>query len=306
MPRPRVLILLAAYNGEKWIRQQLESILAQEGVELTVAIRDDGSSDGTLEEIARFSADDRVQLSPHSDRAGSAAQNFLALIVDHAAEDFDFVAFSDQDDIWHRNKLIRACRALSEGGFVGYSSATVAQWSDGRSAVLSQADAITATDFLFEGAGQGCTFVLRADFYGQARRFVRTHRSLTRELHYHDWMVYALARSWGYSWTFDPSPSTTYRQHGGNDTGARSTAAGARKRLALLRSGWYCKQLILISVACAAAAPGNGLFERWVALLGTRRNWRRRLRVALLCIRGGRRKKLDNLVVILAALAGWI
>ena len=52
--RPRVLVLLASYNGEKWIGQQLESILTQEGVELRVKVRDDGSSDGTLQEVERF------------------------------------------------------------------------------------------------------------------------------------------------------------------------------------------------------------------------------------------------------------
>src|SRR6185312_9972336 len=71
--RPRVLVLLASYNGEQWIARQLESILAQEGVELRVAIRDDGSSDRTLQEIERFASHERVRSSRSAERAGSAA-----------------------------------------------------------------------------------------------------------------------------------------------------------------------------------------------------------------------------------------
>lgn len=306
MRRPRVLVLLAAYNGSNWIRQQIESILSQEQIELLVVIGDDGSADATLQEVARFATDPRVKVPAHCNRAGSAAQNFLSLIAEHPADEFDFVAFSDQDDVWHPDKLIRACRALADGKAVGYSSATVALWSNGRSAVLSQVSTTTAADFLFEGAGQGCTFVLRADFYAKVREFLRAHRPLTRALHYHDWMIYALARAWGHSWTFDPSPSLTYRQHSENDTGARGTLAGTRKRLALLKNGWYGRQLVSVAEACVTASPNNEVVRQWAALLCMKRSWRRRLRLASLCIRGGRRRTADNIMVVFAALLGWI
>lgn len=305
-PRSRVLVLLASRDGARWIRQQLETVLAQEDVEVRIVVRDDGSTDTTLLEIAAFSPDGRVCLSCSSDGGGSAAQNFLTLILENPAEGFDYVAFSDQDDIWRPDKLARACRMLSGERSAGYSSATIALWPDGSTAPLQQADATTSADFLFEGAGQGCTFVLHADFYGRIRRFVSEHRPVTRRIHYHDWMVYALARSWGERWIFDSRPSVSYRQHDENDTGARASVAGARKRLALIRSGWYRKQLEAIAAVCAAAAPASSLIARWRSLLTGRRDWRRRLRIASFCLHGGRRKKLDTVVLVCSAIAGWI
>lgn len=269
-------------------------------------IADDGSSDGTLEEIARFRHSGRVTLSPPWPPTGSAAQNFLRLIRATSAANFDFVALADQDDVWQPTKLSRACRALSGSASIGYSSATVAAWPDGRELVLRQSTSPRAGDFLFEGAGQGCTFVLRADFYERVRRFVTAHAPLTREVHYHDWMIYALARSWGQSWTFDPAPSVLYRQHAGNDTGARATLSGVRKRLTLVKGGWYRTQLAAILALCVAAAPENGAIASWRSAFESRSGWRRRLRMAAFALRSGRRKRLDNAVVVLAALAGWI
>lgn len=301
-----MLILLASYNGVRWIRRQIESILTQEAVNARIVIADDGSSDGTLEEIARFPQSAGVTLSTPSSPAGSAAQNFLRLIRATPAADCDFVAFSDQDDLWHSTKLSRACRALSSSACVGYSSATIAAWPDGREFVLRQATRPRAGDFLFEGAGQGCTFVLRADFYERIRRFVTAHAPLTREVHYHDWMIYALARSWGQSWTFDPSPSVQYRQHTGNDTGARATLSGVRKRLTLIKGGWYRRQLAAILAICVAAAPEKSVIASWRSAFESQRGWRRRFRLAWFALRSGRRKRLDSAVVVLAALAGWI
>ena len=97
----------------------------------------------------------------------------------------------------------------------------------------------TASDFLFEGAGQGCTFVLTADLYERVRRFLLTGGEVTHGIHYHDWLVYALARSWGLHWCFDAQPSLRFRQHAGNDTGARGTLQGVARRLSRIRHGWY-------------------------------------------------------------------
>lgn len=301
-----MLVLLASYNGGRWIGRQIESILAQEAVAVRTVIADDGSSDETLEEIARFRPTGRVILSPPGAPTGSAAQNFLRLIRGASAAEFDFVALADQDDVWHPAKLSRACRALNSSASAGYSSATIAAWPDGREFTLRQTMRLRDADFLFEGAGQGCTFVLRADFYEKVRRFATTHEPLTREIHYHDWMIYALARSWGQSWTFDPTPSVRYRQHARNDTGARASISGVRKRLTLVKRGWYRTQLAAILAICVAAAPENSVIASWRSSFESPKGWRRRFRLAGFALRSGRRKPLDNAVVVFAALAGWI
>ena len=300
-------MLLACRNGARWIGEQLESILVQSGVELRIVVRDDGSSDATLAEIARFQADGRLELCAGCPPTGSAAQNFLALIRDNPADEFDFVAFADQDDTWYGHKLATACRMLRDSrGAVAYSSSTIARWPGGRTAVLTYSGRFTPVDFLFEGAGQGCTYVLRTDFYASVRAFILTHHPLTERVRYHDWMVYALARVWGNSWLFDPSPSMRYRQHEQNDTGARWTRRGLVRRLDRIRRGWYREQLIAIASICAAAAPAEPATKQWAQLLLAGDERQRRIRIALFCLQGARRRKLDNVIIAAAALAGWV
>jgi rhamnosyltransferase len=305
--RPRVLVLLATYNGSRWIREQVESILQQQAVDLTIAIRDDASTDGTRWELARFEHDPRVRITAATAPGGSAAGNFLALIRENPASAFDLVAFADQDDLWNPDKLRRAGELLAaSGGAAGYSSATVARWEDGRERLLKLSGAPTTSDFLFEGAGQGCTFVLTAEFYERVRRFLLDHENLTRGVHYHDWMVYALARSWGLGWCFDARPSMQYRQHARNDTGGRGTVGGVTRRLTLIRNGWYGTQLRAIAEVCRTAAPSNATILAWHRMLIRADGVRKRMATARLCLSGGRRRTRDNAIVVLAALCGWI
>lgn len=299
-------MLLASYNGARWIRQQIESILAQEQVDVQVVVKDDGSSDTTVATVDLLQATARVKLSRHSRHTGSAAQNFLALMRENPADDFQFVALADQDDAWNPNKLHRAVRTLARSGCAGYSSATVAVWPDGRSTLLRQSDSITSGDFLFEGAGQGCTFVLTAAFYQQLRRFITDKHVLTQSLHYHDWAIYALARAWDQRWSFDAEPAMSYRQHDSNDTGARSSIRGASKRLRLIREGWYRSQLAVIAELCAAAAPLNATVAAWHVILKLPGGWRRRLRAARFCLRAGRRRLSDRMLLVTSCLLGWI
>lgn len=306
LARPRILVLLATYNGAAWIREQVESILAQRGVDVRVAVRDDCSSDTTRGELARFAHHEKVKVAAVPDSSGLPARNFLSLIRDNPAGVSHFIALSDQDDLWNEDKLERACRMLNASRAVGYSSATTAAWEDGRQQVTRLSGPPTAVDFLFEGAGQGCTFVLTREFYERVRTFLAGHFELTNEVRYHDWMIYALARSWDLLWCFDAQPSMRYRQHASNHTGARGTLRGVIKRLAMIRQGWYRTQLRAIAGICRAAAPGNDTVLGWHRELVAPQGWRRRLRVARFCLRGARRRRRDNMVAVLAALCGWI
>lgn len=304
--RPRVLVLLATYNGSRWIREQMESILEQHGVDLGIAIRDDASTDSTRWELARFADDARVRMVAANIPSGSASRNFLTLIRESPASGFDFIAFADQDDLWNPDKLRTACQMLAASGAAGYSSATVATWENGKERLLKLSGAPTASDFLFEGAGQGCTFVLSADFYERVRRFLVNHGDLTRGVHYHDWLVYAIARSWGLRWCFDARTSMRYRQHARNDTGARGTFKGVARRLSRIRDGWYGAQLRAIADVCWAAAPANPVVLNWHVSLVQADSLRKRLAIAQFCLCGGRRRTRDNMMAVLAAFCGWI
>jgi hypothetical protein len=97
-----------------------------------------------------------------------------------------------------------------------------------------------------------------------------------------------------------------YRQHDGNDTGARGTLNGITRRFSLVRQGWYRTQLRTIAELCKAAAPANAIIAAWYSEFLRPDGWRRRLQIARFCLTGGRRRMRDNMVAVLAALSGWI
>jgi rhamnosyltransferase len=297
---------LAAFNGSKWILEQVDSILRQVNVDVNLVISDDGSTDGTRATIAQLTADPRVHATCPNAPSRSAAQNFLWLIRSTPADEYDFISFSDQDDVWDEAKLSRGCSALIESGAHGYSSAVVAFWSDGRTKTLVPTQTPTASDFLFESAGQGCTYILDPAFYRSLRTFFVQHGPETKLLHYHDWSIYALARSWKLKWVFDQKPSLRYRQHETNDTGARTSVDGIRTRLARIKNGWYAQQLLTIAKICVEASPGDPLIARWHDLLVQPRGVLRTCRIAGFCLRGGRRRWYDRAILVSAVAAGWI
>ncbi len=101
-----VLILMAAYNGRRFIRSQIDSILAQTYENWTLFVQDDGSDDGTKEILAEYAArDPRIHLLENEGPHG-AYQNFHSLIRKAGqAEAFDCYMFADHDDVWLPGKI---------------------------------------------------------------------------------------------------------------------------------------------------------------------------------------------------------
>ena len=304
---PAVLVLLAAYNGAKWIQEQIESILSQNHVAASIVISDDNSTDETRTLLEHsFGDNPRITILPPSKPSGSASQNFFSLIRRIPIGNFDYVALSDQDDVWFPNKLVDAITAIENSSAVAYSSATIARWPDGSTHLITLDRPQTCSDYLFEGAGQGCTFLLSRNFYADIHEFLSKHTPLTASLHFHDWTIYALARSWGLTWQLDPTPSMTYRQHASNDTGARTSIRGILNRFASIRNGWYFTQLSLIASICHKAAPNNYTVTRLHQLLNAPRTISRTFSLIRFCLNGGRRRRTDNLILIFACTFGWI
>jgi glycosyltransferase involved in cell wall biosynthesis len=104
---PRVEVLLATYNGERFLREQVESILGQVGVEVRVVARDDGSADGTAGILREYAEKmpERFRVVETGVASGSAKGNFLELMK---AAEAEYVCFADQDDVWLPGKVERA------------------------------------------------------------------------------------------------------------------------------------------------------------------------------------------------------
>jgi rhamnosyltransferase len=307
-PPPRVLVLLATYNGEPWLREQVDSILSQQAVQVHLEIGDDCSRDGTQALIASAWGDDpRVRLTVWPQGSGSAGANFRRLYRQVDATGFDFVALADQDDVWTPRKLIEAIESLHKHGAQGYSCAVQAFWPQGREQVLDQQATARAADFLFEGAGQGCTFVMRPELFARVRQFCLDHHDASESLHYHDWLIYLLARSWGEIWYFDPRPWMRYRQHGGNEIGSRGSMAAVQRRFDLIRRGWFSGQVRAAAALYRLAGGADPVAQALVTrLLQPSPGLLARSVLARQLALHGRRRASDRAVLVLAALAGWL
>ena len=302
---PRVLILLAAYNGSSYIREQITSILAQRDVDIEILLSDDASGDHTAEIARQMDPEEKyIRLSAREQSSGSAAANFRYLIDMADIAGFDYVAFADQDDVWYDDKLMRACRALEDLQHGAYSCAV--DVGTGTIASLDQAAVLTRADFLYEGAGQGCTFVMSAAFFRRIQSFVRLHPSELKDFHFHDWMVYVLSRAWNVAWYFDERPGMWYRQHGANEIGARRGWNSVKKRGKLIVDGWYRRQVLLAASVYQLAGGNEPGAIRMTRLLRSRPALRRNLALSWAALFDSRRRLTDRLIISVSALAGYV
>jgi rhamnosyltransferase len=251
-----VTVLLATHNGARWLDEQLDTILAQQGVDVRVLALDDASTDGTPELLARRADDDaRITVLPSQGASGGAAPNFYRLIRALDLDAAGLVAFADQDDVWMLDKLARHA-AIIEAGADGVSSNVTAFSADGPRSLIKKDYPQREFDYLLEGPGPGCTFLMSNRLVAIARELLDSPTSDASKADFHDWLLYVLCRSLGWRWEIDAYPSLDYRQHGSNAMGANVGAASARRRLALIGNRWHRSEAALLTrVALEVATP---------------------------------------------------
>ncbi len=115
MSEKAIAVLLSSYNGEKYIGEQINSILNQEinECELFLIIRDDGSTDSTVGTLEKYAASNPNISIIKGENKGLVA-SFFELLSYAREADYDFYAFSDQDDYWCQGKLRIAIDSLRE------------------------------------------------------------------------------------------------------------------------------------------------------------------------------------------------
>jgi len=102
------MVLLATFNGETYLIEQLNSIQNQSDIEVFVVASDDCSSDSTPQLLNDAHTENNQFIVLFSQKLGSAAANFFRLLRDADFSNIDYVALSDQDDIWQADKLCHA------------------------------------------------------------------------------------------------------------------------------------------------------------------------------------------------------
>lgn len=249
MLKPKVFILLAAYNGERYIKDQLKSIINQTVRPYKIFINIDKSSDKTLEILKRYQKNfPEINIINTDKNFGSAGSNFLYMFRKVDFTNADFIALSDQDDIWKKDKIEVSLRFL-QNGFDCYSSNVEAFWENGRKKILYKNQKQTKYDYLFESAGPGCSFVLSKHISLSLQKFLKSNDDSYFDK-YHDWFIYAFARSTGYKWHIDSYPSLFYRQHSNNVLGANVgiKAFLSRTRSVLFGNGFDFSFLLMRSL----------------------------------------------------------
>lgn len=251
----KIAVLLAAYNGTRWIGEQIASILQQENVDVTIYISVDLSTDGTHQLCKSLcGSNNRIIVLPYGERFGGAAANFYRLIKDVDFSEFDFISLADQDDIWNKDKLCTGIQYLAK--YDAYSSNVDAFWENGKSIVIKKSQPQVEYDFLFEAAGPGCTYIINTRCALAFKEFIINNWSQVSKIDYHDWLFYAFARSYGYSWFIDPKAGMRYRQHENNQVGANHSLKAALKRLYLIKTKWYrCEVLKICKILSDKVDP---------------------------------------------------
>ena len=217
--RASVNVLLAAFNGEKYIAQQIESILNQIQKPNKIFINIDQSSDDTVNIVKGYAKRfNDIQILNKNKKFGSATSNFINLLKSVDFNDVDFIALSDQDDLWKDDKLDKAIQTLKQG-YDGYSSNVEAFWKVHQKKTILKNQPQQKFDHLFESAGPGCTFVMTKRLALSLQEFLKEEQFNQLD-NYHDWLIYAYARSNDFKWYIDSYPGVEYRQHNANAFGA--------------------------------------------------------------------------------------
>ncbi|MFV7706696.1 glycosyltransferase [Shewanella algae] len=235
----RVAVLLAAYNGEQYIVEQIDSILMQHDVDVTIFISVDRSSDSTHMIVNDYSNShkNKVIVLPYGAKFGSAGSNFFRLLVDVDFSLFDYVAFADQDDIWLPNKLSSSISQMKATNSDAYSGNVTAFWPNNRQVLIKKDYPQKRYDYLFESAGPGCTFVFNVKLALAIKDILIEKSEKISTLWLHDWFCYSFARHSGYRWHIGSNPLMLYRQHTNNEVGANSGLSAILSRIKVVLSG---------------------------------------------------------------------
>lgn len=307
-PAPqRVVVLLASYNGLAWLPAQLDSILSQTGVEVEVVVSDDVSSDGTWQWWQeRAAADPRIRLLPQPAATLGSAPNFYRLLDEIDLQQTPFVALADQDDIWLPGKLAAQVRLLASGAVDGVSSNVTAFGADGSRVLLRKDWPQRRFDFLCEGPGPGCTFLLSPRLVQQVQLLLRTPGGAARSVDFHDWLIYGVCRASGWAWVISSSPTVDYRQHETQALGAHLGLRQTRHRLGLVRASWHRDQARAMAAVALEVAPpeGRAALERMHGLFADPRT-SSRVRLVLRAPALRRRPRDRMAIAMLVAVGLW-
>jgi glycosyltransferase involved in cell wall biosynthesis len=233
----RLAILMCTKNGAEFLGEQLQSFSDQTHTNWTLFASDDGSTDETKDILEHFGRNRFQRVFVRNGPENGVCANFLSLALDPTIQ-ADYYAFSDQDDIWHPDKLRRALRQLlyvPDGTPGLYCGRTELMTADGqlygRSPLFARPPAFE--NALVQNIAGGNTMV----FNRAAKELLERVGSLDVVLH--DWWLYQLVSAAGGIIHYDPQPVLKYRQHRHSTIGSNLGWNARFSRLRMMLGGRF-------------------------------------------------------------------
>lgn len=215
---PTVAILMTTYNGEKYLEEQLKSLVSQENVNINILVRDDGSNDSTIDILNKWQ--DEGKLTWYTGERLNVANGFFDLV--EKSMDADYYAFSDQDDVWDKDKLYIGIKALKLGNNnVPQLYCSGSRLVDKNRKFISNHSldkSRTQKARLFFPGVAGNTMI----FNNVLKNMIKAYRPVNMKLH--DTWIFKLCTSLGGQIIIDPNGHLDYRQHGDNVLGMDDTS----------------------------------------------------------------------------------
>lgn len=223
MEQPRIIILLATYNSQRFIREQIDSLLNQKYKNIQIFVSDDGSTDSTLDILGEYP---QITLLKSPAPLKSACANFMFLL--NNAPVADYYMFCDHDDVWLEDKvekaldkmLLNSCdkpRLVHTDLAVADKDLNVISPSMFRMQGLSKEQ--TLSQALVQNSVTGCTVMIN-----EPLRKLASKKASADGILMHDWFLNILALSTG-TVDFVDEPLILYRQHGNNEVGAKDASS---------------------------------------------------------------------------------
>ena len=224
---PKVAIIMSTYNGEKYISEQLDSVLYQKGVEVDIYVFDDRSTDNTVKVVKEYTKKHKNIFLAVNETNKNFTYNFLdGLFSLKDNNTYDYYAFCDQDDWWAEDKMLAAIEKIkATGGCTLYSSNL--KIVDGALTPIGKNYDHKVVDVLQKNCVTGCTAVMDKAF----KDLVTTHYPKDT-IYLHDYWVCLIANLCkGAHYIYDnDAEHILYRQHGSNQIGVNNKLKAKLKR----------------------------------------------------------------------------
>ena len=229
---PVVAVLMSTYNGEKYVAEQIESIISQQGVKVKLFVRDDGSSDETVSIIKSFARENDITIIEDGKNIGPGP-SFMKLLYLHADDaDIDYFAFADQDDIWLKTKLITAVETIKKSSFNGpvlyCSNQTL--YCDGKicGERYSETQNTELVYHITKNTISGCTFVFNRSLATLINSCIHCDNDIVKYRMHDSWVI-LIAIVCGHV-IYDNNSNILYRIHAHNTVGIKGIAFKERIR----------------------------------------------------------------------------